>query len=97
MFGARDKAHELGVDLREGNSENKLDKERQLIETYITAKVDAIVISPLSRQSSVAAIKRAKAAGIAVICQNTTVDGDLEDAFIQFDDREFGSQTGKAG
>jgi sugar transport system substrate-binding protein len=96
LFGSRDAARDLGVDLREGNSQNKLDKERQLVDTYVTGKTDAILISPLSRTASVEAIKRAKEAGAVVIVHNTAVDGGYEDASIQLDDREMGHQTGQA-
>ena len=44
----QDAADKAGVELLLANSANKLDKEIQLVNTYIARGVDAIVISPLS-------------------------------------------------
>src|SRR5437870_869255 len=88
LLGSRDAAKQHDVDLREGNSQNKLDKERQLVDTYITAKVDALLISPLSKKASADTIKRAKARGLVVIVHNTPVDGGYQDAAIQSDDHD---------
>jgi simple sugar transport system substrate-binding protein/ribose transport system substrate-binding protein len=96
LFGARDAARKLGVEVREGNSQNKLDKERQLVDTYIAAKVDAIILSPLSKKASVETVKRAKSKGVAVVLVNTTIEADLADASVQFDDADMGHQTGAA-
>src|SRR5437773_6426101 len=96
LFGGRDAAERNGVDLREGNSQNKLDKERQLVDTYITSKVDAILISALSKKASAETLKRAKARGLVVIAENMQVDGDHQDATIESDQRDLGFQTGQA-
>jgi ABC-type sugar transport system substrate-binding protein len=93
---AREVAQKAGATAVEGNSENKLDKEKQLVDAFVTSKVDAIVISPLSRKASVETIKRAKARGIAVVTYNTTVEGDLVDSFVECDQVDLGRQTGQA-
>src|SRR4029077_11828712 len=74
----------------------KLDKERQLVDAFVASKADAIVISPLSRTSSVETLKRAKARGVAVVTYNTTVDGEIEDAFVECDQADLGRQSGEA-
>jgi ABC-type sugar transport system substrate-binding protein len=95
-FGAREATQKAGAVSVEGNSENKLDKEKQLVDAFTASKVDAIVISPLSRKASVETIKRAKARGVAVVTYNTTVDGDLADAFVECDQSDLGRQSGEA-
>ena len=95
LFGARDAAQQAWVEIREGNSENKLDKEKQLVDTYIAAKVDALLITPLSNKASVQTVKRAKDKGLVVIAYNTPVDGGYEDAYIECDPRDLGLQTGQ--
>src|SRR5262245_40739819 len=96
QFGARDGAQKGGATTVEGNSDNKLDKERQLVDTFITGKADAIVISPLSRKASIETLKRAKARGTAIVTYNTTVDGDIADAFVECDQSDLGRQSGQA-
>ena len=95
-FGARDAAQKAGATSVEGNSENKLDKEKQLVDAFVTSKADAIVISPLSSKASVETLKRAKSRGVAVITYNTTVDGDIADAFVECDQSDLGRQSGQA-
>ena len=68
---------------------NKLDKERQLVDTFITSKADAIVISPLSRKASIETLKRAKARGIA----RAELDQPEELIVLKDDGRDF--RTGR--
>jgi sugar transport system substrate-binding protein len=96
MFGMRDAAAKNGVELLEANSAGLPDKEVGLVNTYIAAGVDAIVVSPLSAKASVAALARAKEKGIAVITYNSTIDSDVPACFVQSDQRDLGRATGKA-
>jgi ABC-type sugar transport system substrate-binding protein len=96
LFGMRDAAKKAGVELLEANSNSKLDKEIELVNTYIARKVDAILISPLSRKGSVAALKLAHEKGVKVICHNTPVDGDFPAAYIECSPTDLGEQTGRA-
>jgi len=96
QFGARDAVRKAGAIAVEGNSDNKLDKERQLVDTFITAKANAIVISPLNRKASVETLKRAKVRGVAVVTYNITVEGGIEDAFVECDQSDLGRQSGRA-
>ncbi len=94
MQAAADKA---GVEMIMGNTDNKLDKEASMIEDYITRKVDAIVITPISADGSIAALKKAKDAGIAVICFNTCVnDPTIPSAFLVTKNEDLGTKTGAA-
>lgn len=95
QFGMEAAAKKAGVELLTANSGNKPDKEIQLVNTYITRKVNAIVITPLSAKSSAAALKRAKEAGIKVITSNSNVEGDISSFFIESDQSDLGTQSGK--
>lgn len=94
-FGAREAAQKAGAIAVEANSESKLDKEKRLVDAFVTSKVDAIVVSPLSRKASVETMKRAKARGVAIVTYNTMLDGDVADAFIECDQADLGRQSGQ--
>ncbi len=96
QFGMRDAAAKNGIQLLEANSDNKLDKEIQLINTYISTGVDAIVISPLSHKASISALQRAREKGITVITYNNGLDSDIPAAFVESDQTALGRSTGKA-
>jgi simple sugar transport system substrate-binding protein/ribose transport system substrate-binding protein len=96
QIGMKDAAAKYGVELLEGNSDNKPDKEIQLVNTYITNKVDAIVIAPLSVTASVAALKRAYDKGIKIIIHNNTLESDVVSAGIESDQRDLGAESGIA-
>jgi ABC-type sugar transport system substrate-binding protein len=96
QIGMKDAAARYGVELLEGNSDNKPDKEIQLVNTYITNKVDAIVIAPLSSTASVAALKRASEKGIKIIIHNNTLESDVISGAVESDQRSLGSESGKA-
>ncbi|MCB0243446.1 MAG: substrate-binding domain-containing protein, partial [Anaerolineae bacterium] len=93
--GLQAAADEAGVDLILGNTENDLAKESSMIDDYITRGVDAIVITPISADGSLAALKKAKEAGITIICFNTCVSEDgIASAFLVTKNEDLGSTTG---
>jgi ABC-type sugar transport system substrate-binding protein len=95
--GMQAAAEELGAEVILGNTDNKLDKEASMIDDYISRKVDAIVITPISADGSVAALKRAKDAGIQVICFNTCVnDASIPSAFLVTKNEDLGMKSGEA-
>ncbi len=93
-FGMHDGAAKNNVEILDGNSNNHPEKEIELVNTYIAQNVDAIIISPLSKTGSVAALKLAKQKGIVVIANNTPIDGDAHAAYIESDAYDLGVQTG---
>jgi len=95
QFGMKDAANSAQAELLLGTSANKPDKEIQLVNTYLARKVDAIVISPLSKNASIAALKRAHEAGAKIITYNTTIDSPIPAAFIESDPEDLGAQTGE--
>jgi sugar transport system substrate-binding protein len=95
MKAAADKAG--NVDLVLGNSENDLTKEASLIDDYITRGVKAIVITPILADGSVAALERAKKAGITIICFNTCVKKEgTASAYLVTKNEDLGTTTGQA-
>ncbi len=96
QIGMREAGSKYGVELMDGNSDNKPDKEIQLVNTYIINNVDAIVISPLSSTASVAALKHAYKKGIKIIIYNNALESDVVSAAVESDQRSLGIETGKA-
>nr|WP_064248165.1 substrate-binding domain-containing protein [Rhizobium leguminosarum]OAP93753.1 hypothetical protein A4U53_23605 [Rhizobium leguminosarum] len=96
QIGMEAAAKKEGVELLGANSDNKPEKEQSLINTYISRKVDAIVISPLSKTASAAALNRAKEAGSKIVTYNSTIEGDTPTAFINSSQEDLGAETGKA-
>jgi len=94
--GMQAAADDLGVDLLLANSNNKPEKEMELVNTYITRGVDAIVISPLSETASVTALKRADDKGITVITYNSPLGADFPASYINSSQSELDSSSGKA-
>ncbi|TWT09521.1 substrate-binding domain-containing protein [Reyranella sp. CPCC 100927] len=74
-------------------------KEAQFVQTFITRKVDAILMSAVSPTGSLSALRLAKSARIPVVCYTTCVnppdDKDLVQAFIKSDNRGLGVTTGQ--
>src|SRR5438093_422427 len=74
-------------------------KEAQFIQTFITRKVDAILVSAVSPTGSLAALRLAKAAGIPVVCYTTCIkppeDKELVRAYVTSDNKGIGVTTGK--
>ena len=96
QLGMKDAARKNNIELLDGNSDNKPDKEFELVQTYVTQGVDAVLISPLSKTGSVAALKQAHDAGIVVVTNNTTIDADFVAADVECSAADLGDQTGKA-
>jgi ABC-type sugar transport system substrate-binding protein len=95
LFGMRDAARKLDVELLEASSANNPAREIELINTYIANNVDAIVIAPLSARSSVSALERAREKGITVVTHNMVLESDLAAALIESDQFEIGASTGR--
>lgn len=95
-FGMRDAAKELNINLMVNNSFGTLDKEIALIDTYIANHVDAIVVAPLSAQSSIPALRRAHEGGIPIITYDSYIDADFDASNIRSDQVQLGHLTGEA-
>jgi len=95
QIGMEKAAKAAGDELLAGNSDSKLEKETQLIDTYIARGVSSIVVAPLSADASMPALKKARAAGITVVTYGTSVNGDVAQATVTSSDRDIGIGTGK--
>ncbi len=96
LAGMRAAAKEGNAKLLEANSDNKVEKEAQIIDTFIARGVDAIVITALHPSNSVAALERARAKGITVIAVGSSVDKPgVVQAFKKSSDKDIGLSTGK--
>lgn len=94
IAGQEAAAKELGVKFSIVSSDNEVSKESDNVATYTAQQVDALVISPLSADASVAAVQSAKDASIPVINWNTTVNTDT-DGFVGVSNYDLGGKTGE--
>ncbi len=94
--GMKRAADEMGVDITFAVSELDEAKEASIIDDMITKGVDAILITPVSFDGSVAALKKAKEAGVTIIAFNTTVNATgVVSSFLFTPGEEHGAATGK--
>jgi len=93
--GMKAAAEEHGVNLLVSNTYGKIDREMQLVETYIAKGVDAILAPPISQTGTAPALKKAHDAGIKVIIYDTILDADFPDCKISSDQNGLGAMTGK--
>jgi sugar transport system substrate-binding protein len=95
-YGMRDASQKLNVNLMVNNSFGALDKEISLIDTYIANQVDALVVAPLSAQSSIPALRRAHDLGIPIITYDSYLEADFDASNIRSDQIQLGQITGEA-
>ncbi|MFV0407822.1 MAG: substrate-binding domain-containing protein [Propioniciclava sp.] len=88
----------LNVKLVESSSAGDVAKESSFMSSLVSSGVSAIIISAVSTDGSVAAVKQAADAGIPVICYNTCVNEEATEqyvyAYILGDPIEFGRLAG---
>ena len=89
-------AAELNANLRVQNAAGALDREITLIDTFLTQQVDAILVSPLSTQASIPALRRAHERGVQIITYNNSLDADFPVCSIASDQVALGASTGQA-
>ncbi|WP_016698272.1 substrate-binding domain-containing protein [Actinoalloteichus spitiensis] len=100
--GMQDEAAEAGrsIQLLELNAQGDASRESTFVDTVSSAKVDALVLSPVSETASIPAIRLAHRSGVPVICYNTCVAEEAAQeyvtAFILGNPVEFGRLLGDA-
>lgn len=94
MKGMTQAGQDLGVKVNIVSSDNEVSKESDNVSTFIAQGVDAICISPLSADGSIAAVESAAAANIPVVAWNGTVNTDKIQGFVGVDASALGGQTG---
>lgn len=84
----------------ETNAAADASKESAFIDTLISSQVDAILLSAVSADASVAAIRNAADAGIPVVCYNTCINEESSEQYVKAyaygDPVAFGYATGEA-
>lgn len=93
--GQEDAAKDLGVEFKIVSSDNEVSKESDNVSAFVAQGVNAICISPLSSDASVAAIEAADAAGIPVVNWNTTVNSEVPKGFVGVSNYDLGKLTGE--
>ena len=83
------RAKEKNVELIVNDAQRTADKQVQQIETFISQKVDAIILNPCEVEASSPAIEKAKAAGIPIINVNSETAA-APDGFAGSRDEEAG-------
>jgi ribose transport system substrate-binding protein len=73
--GAKDRAGELGVDLRIADANQDISKQIAAAENFITQKVDILVLTPVDAKALGPIVKQAIKAGIPVITESNVVEG----------------------
>ena len=83
------RAKEKNVELIVNDAQRTADKQVQQVETFISQKVDAIILNPCEVEASSPAIEKAKAAGIPIINVNSETAA-APDGFAGSRDEEAG-------
>ncbi len=73
--GAKDRAAELGVDLKIADANLDVSKQIAAAENFITQKVDVLVLTPVDAKAMGPIVKQAEKAGIPVITESNVVEG----------------------
>ena len=93
LAGVRTAASDLGITLIEQDSNGDVVAEEEQIRGFISDKVDAIIICPITSDKTGAILSEAEKAGIPVVTWNTTVDTDIT-AKVCVDSEALGGDTG---
>lgn len=91
--GMQDAAKHYKADISIVSSDNEVSKESDNVSTFVAQQVDALVISPLSTDASIAAVESAKSANIPVVNWNTTVNTKTN-GFVGVSNQKLGGMTG---
>lgn len=94
--GYEEAAKNLGVKCMVSNTNNDQAKEAELINTYVSQKIDGIAIAPLNDQSSMQALKAASEKGLEISVGNTKLkDAPFVCGGYTSDNYMLGQQTGE--
>lgn len=97
LMGMKSVADKNNVELLTSNTSNQISKEVQVVNTYTTRKVDAIVITYLDpAAASIPAVKAANDKGIKIVSFNNALAADFPVSTVQSDNVLLGAGSGKA-
>lgn len=95
-LGMKAEARDEGATILTANSDNKLEKEAALINTYIARGVKAIVLAPLGVKASIPALQRAADKGIKIVTWTTDIDATFPVSRVGSSGHNMGAGTGRA-
>ena len=97
-YGIEKAGEEEGIELTGANSQSDVAREAEFIDTLLATGVDVVIMSPVSTESSVAAVERLAEAGVPVVCYNTCLNDEdakrLAYALVTTSQRELGYPVG---
>jgi ribose transport system substrate-binding protein len=94
MAGAQKGADNLGVKLEMVDAQFDVNKQIAQIQDFVTRKVDALLVNPVTAKETVPALKKAQEAGIPVVAIDTRPVGLEPDAFISMNHYQGGYVIG---
>ncbi|MBT4483011.1 MAG: substrate-binding domain-containing protein, partial [Candidatus Latescibacteria bacterium] len=91
--GAVTASQELGVDIiwKGPLKEDDREEQIQIVETFIAADVDAIVLSPIDDRALIRPVRDAKKLGIPTIIFNSDLEGEFHESFVSTDNYRGGA------
>ena len=98
--GALTAARERGIGMvwKGPLKEDDREEQIQIVETFISAGVDAIVLSPLDNRALLRPVREAAGAGIPTVIFNSALEGDEHRAFVSTDNYRGGAlAAGRVG
>lgn len=96
LQGMSDAANDNGVKFLEGNSEDSVDKESELVNTYMSSGVNGVAVNILDADTSVAALQKAHDSGMEIVVVNTVMNADFQASTVQSNQVALGESTGVA-
>jgi len=95
--GAQTAAAELSVEIiwKGPLKEDDRNEQIQIVETMISAGVDALILSPLDDRALVPPVEEAKKLGIPTVIFNSALSGNLHVAYVATDNRKGGVLAGE--
>lgn len=89
-------AEDLGAQVNVQNANGNVDEQIEQIEYFIKKKMDVIVIIAIDGDALGDVVKRARDAGIRVVCYDRLIRNAHTDLYISFDNVKVGSLMGEA-
>ena len=89
-------AEDLNADVNVQNANGKVDEQIAQIEYFIKKKMDVIAIVAIDGEALTDVVRKAKDAGIKVVCYDRLIMNAETDLYISFDNRQVGTLMGEA-
>ena len=89
-------AEDLGAEVNVQNANGNVDEQIEQIEYFIKKKMDVIVIIAIDGDALGDVVKRARDAGIRVVCYDRLIRNAQTDLYISFDNVKVGALMGEA-